>query len=408
MLLSPGRITQIILFICTFGGIFVFGKLPLWIAATALLLPILFLDTLFNRPKINTVFFIFTLVLVTVSIINMQATQVQTIFYSLFLCSVFLLSKRKIEICDTKTLINIYKYVVFSFFVLIIMGLFLHFLFGMNEIPLAKVDISRGIPRSFGPSTEPSFSALTLTIAMWVLCSSKNNSPISIRVLLITYLISIVLIGSGIGFLTCVFLLIYIFTLSNIKIFQLEKVIIILFSLSILPFLSFDIDRLKPLLEVLGDFVTHGSLWDLFDAIKYADASAWFRFGPFVEYFRDFDISQLSEFLLGNGAGTSTTYFGNKYILHIDPEWFGADGKPNLDLPFFPAFLYDYGIIASFILLYFIWNLMKTIKGVTLLIPLALFIFFNSNFNTSMFWFFIYSLLVINILQKKESLIEKN
>jgi len=176
----------------------------------------------------------------------------------------------------------------------------------------------------------------------------------------------------------------------------------------LLPFLSFDFDRLKPLLEVLSDFVTHGSLWDLFDAIKYADASAWFRFGPFVEYFRDLEVAQLSNFLLGNGAGTSTAYFGEKYILHIDPEWFGADGKPNMDLPFFPAFLYDYGVLATLVLLYFIWRLMKNIKGIILLIPLALFVFFNSNFNTSIFWFLIYSLLVINVLENKEFSIETN
>jgi len=408
MLLSKNKIAQSVIFVCAFGGIFLFGKVPVWIALTALILPLLVLDVLFNRPKVNGVFLIFTIVLIVTSVINFQSLKLTTLLYSLFLATVFLFSQRKIEFCTPEFLANIYRNIIVLFFLLLIAGLFLHFLFGVNDFQLAKVDVSRGLPRSFGPTTEPSYAALTLTIAMWVVCSSKNFSPINIRVMLIIYISSILLIGSGIGFLTCILLLIYVFTSSNVKVFRLEKMIILLISLGVLPFFSFDVDRLKPILEVLGDFITHGSLWALFDAIKYADASAWFRFGPFVEYFRDLELAQLSDFLLGNGAGTSTAYFGQKYILHIDPEWFGADGKPYMDLPFFPAFLYDYGVIASFTLLYFLWSLMKSIKGFVLLIPLALFIFFNSNFNTSMFWFFIYSLLVINVIQKKESLIEKN
>ena len=400
-MLSTNRIAQIVIFICALGGIFIYGKLPIWIALTALLLPFLIFDVLVNRPKINGVFFIFTVTLILVSMINYQTTHISTLSYSLFLCSVFLFSKRKIELCNDEHLINIYHSVILVFFILIILGLFLYYSTGISDFSLAKVDISRNHPRSFGPSTEPSYSALTLTIAVWVIGSSKYLSPINIRMLIIIYITSIALIGSGIGFLTCVLFIIYLFTLSNIKIYRIEKAIAVIVVLSLMPFLSFDVDRLKPIIEVLAVFLGNGSWWDLFDAIKYADSSAWFRFGPFIEYFRDMDMTQINGFFLGNGAGTSSAYFGDKYVEHLDPEWFDSDGKPIMDLPFFPAFLYDYGVVVSLILLSFIWSLMKNIKGFMLLIPLAFFILFNSNFNTSMFWFFIYSLLVINVLQKK-------
>lgn len=408
MLLSKNRIAQIVIFTCSLGGVFVYGKLPLWIALTAFILPILIIDVLTHRTRLSGLFLIFFVFLIVVSLLNTQTTHISTLFYSLFLCCVFLFSKRKIEQCDPEHLKSIYRNVIYVFFILIIVGLFLHFVLGVNEFSLAKVDISRNIPRSFGPSTEPSYSALTLTIAMWVICSSKNSSSINIRLLLFLYFISIVIIGSGIGFLTAMLLLVYLFTTSNVKVFRIEKAVVLIFLLVGLPFLSFEIDRLKPLFELFCDFLVKGNIWDLSDAIKYADSSAWFRFGPFVEYIRDLQTPKIGGFLLGNGAGTSTAYFGEKYIMHLDPEWFGADGKPHMDLPFFPAFLYDYGAIASLILLYFLGNLMKSTGGFILLLPIALFVLFNSNFNTSIFWFFTYSLLVINVLKRKEYTVAKN
>ncbi len=407
MLLSTNKIVQIVIFISVFSGVFVVGKLPIWIALTALLLPVLILNVLFNIPRINGHFLTFTIVLIIVSILNFQAIHLTTLLYSLFLCCVLLFSKRKIEQCETKYLIRIYRNVVVVYFALILFGLFLHYVFGVNEFLFAKVDLSRNFPRSFGPSTEPSYSALIMTIAMWIICSSNSIQALHFRFLLFIYVVSIVLIGSGIGFLSCSILLVYLLTLSKVKIFKIEKLIVVTLSLAIIPFLSFEIERLKPLVDVLGDFLIKGSVWDLFDAIKYADSSAWFRFGPFIEYIRDLELSQINGFLFGNGAGTSTAYFGEKYIMHLDPEWFGPDGKPNMDLPFFPAFLYDYGVIASLILLAFIWKLMKTNKGFIFLIPIALFVLFNSNLNTSIFWFFIYSLITMNILQRRDDLVEK-
>lgn len=408
MLLSTNRIAQFVVFICAFSGIFVFGKLPVWIAFNAILLPILAINVLFHRPKFDFTFLLFTFTLVIVSFVNLYSAHVSTFLYSIFLCAVFLFSKRKIESCSTVELLNIFRAVILIFFILIILGLALYLALGISEFSLAKVDLSRGVPRSFGPSTEPSYAALTLTIAIWVICASKSNSVIGVRLLVAIYLASIIVIGSGIGYLVCIFFLINLFLVSNVKIFRFEKILVILTVCFFLPFLSLDIERLKPLLEIMKNFIISGSLWDLFEALKYADASAWFRFGPFVEYLQELNIERLNNFLLGNGAGNSTAYFGNKYIMHLEPEWFDQDGNPKMDLAFFPAFLFDYGAIATVIFLAFVWKLMKSIKGGIFLFPLAIFIFFNSNFNTSIFWFFIYALLVINIIQKKESIIEKN
>ncbi|MEM5529410.1 hypothetical protein WN093_11350 [Gammaproteobacteria bacterium AS21] len=408
MLLSSNKIAQIVIFIAAFGGIFIFGKLPIWIALTGLILPFLVLDVLVNRPKVNRSVLFFLVILVVVSIVNFQHLKLTTAMYSLFLMTVFLFSRQKIERCKPEFLIGIYRNVILVFFILLITGLCFYFLLGVNDFPLTRVDVSRGFPRSFGPTTEPSYAALTLTIAMLVLCSSVNNTHIEIRLLLFIYIISIIIIGSGIGYLACTILLMYIFYAQSLKVFKLEKIAIIISSVMALLFLSDDIERLKPLFDVLSNILKYDSLWNAFNAFKIADSSAWFRFGPFFEYLRDMQLSELDNILIGNGAGTSTSYFGEKYIMHIDPDWFDSDGKPVMDLPFLPAFLYDYGIILTFILIYIFKCLIKPLRGSGFFILIALFIVFNSNFNTSIFWFFVYSLLVINVVQKKEFVFEKN
>lgn len=408
MLLPNKKIAEMVVFFSAFGGVFIFGKLPLWLAVTAILLPILFIDMLFKRPKLNAAFSFFIIALLVVSIINVQNLHLTTVTYSLFLSCVFLLSKRKIELCKPEALIKIYKSIIIIFFILFILGIVLYLLLGVTELSLIKVDVSRGIPRSYGPTTEPSYAAITLTISMWVLCSSVSNSYLKIRGYLFIYLISIILIGSGIGFITCAFLLMYIFFSSNFKVLRAEKFIILVALLLIFPFLSIDIERLKPVFTVLADITEFGTAWELFDALKLVDASAWFRFGPFVEYILDVEMNQITNFLFGNGAGASTAYFGEKYIEHIDPEWFNEDGKPIMDLAFFPAFLYDYGFIVTLLFVGYVWNLGREIKGSLFLIPIACLVFFNSNYNTSLFWFFIYSLLVMNVISAKEVLLEKN
>lgn len=409
MLLSNDKIAQIVIFISAFSGIFIFNKLPVWIALTALLLPFLILDVLVNRPKINRLFFIFIISLIIVSVLNFQSLKINTIMYSLFLTILFLFSQRKIELCKPELLINIYQNIILIFFTLLIVGLYLHFLLGMNDVPFARVDVSRDFPRSFGPTTEPSYAALILTIAMSVLCFNVGNTHFKIRFLLFLYFIAIIIIGSGIGYLICTVLFIYIFFSSTVKIFNIEKIIILTLSLIGLFFLSNDsIERLKPLFEILFNAFSYNSFEEASNTFKLTDSSAWFRFGPLFEYFKDIELLSLSDILFGHGAGTSTFYFGEKYRMHIDPNWFSDDGIPVMDLPLFPAFIYDYGIIMTLILMYIFKSLIKPIKGNFLFTLIAIFIVFNSNFNTSIFWFFIYSLLVVNVVQNKDKKIEKN
>ena len=208
------------------------------------------------------------------------------------------------------------------------------------------------------------------------------------------YFICLLLIGSGLGYLSGMLVLIYFFTSSNIKILRSERITLFIVVLISLPFITFDIDRLKPLFEVGIDFISHGSLWAAFDAIKYADSSAWFRFGPFVEYIRDISSLSLTELLFGHGAGNSTHYFGMKYIKHLDPDWFDADGTPSMNLAFLPAFIYDYGFVPAMSFCLFLFLQIKKLKGSLVFALITIMILFNSNFNTNIFWFLMYSCLL--------------
>jgi hypothetical protein len=409
MTLSNNKIIFVFLVLCAFSGIIIGGKLTVWVMFSLLVLPLLVINAYkFQQGKINTIFLIFICSLFISSIINVLNLKIITFLYSLSVGVLFLFVGKKIQKCDEKLFNKIFTFILVSFFCLIILGLFLHSFLGVSDFMFAKVDVSRNIPRSYGPSTEPSYSALTLSICMLVLFSSKLHSYLFIRLMFFLYFICLLLIGSGLGYLSGLLVLVYFFTNSNVKILRSEKVILFVIAVTCLPFITFDIERLKPLFEVSLDFISHGSLWAAFDAIKYADSSAWFRFGPFVEFFRDISTLNFMELLFGHGAGNSTHYFGMKYIKHIDPDWFDANGTPSMDLPFLPAFIYDYGIVPAIIFCMFLFQKIKRLTGSLIIFLITVMILFNSNFNTNIFWFLMYSILVIKQIQFKRYLFEKN
>jgi hypothetical protein len=409
MTLSNTKFLFIFVFLCAYSGVFVFEKLSIWVFASLCAFVLITLEA-FKKKRIpvNTVFLVFVISLVVDTVINLENIKIGTFLYSISLAGMFLFTEQRIKKCETELILKTYSYILFSFFLLIVLGLLLYFVLGVADFSLTGVDMSRSIPRCFGPSTEPSYAALTLSITMMVLFSSSTYSYLFIRFSLLIYFLCIILIGSGFGFISSVLVLGYFFLKSNVKILAVEKILLGVCILGIFPFLSFEIERLKPLLVVIIDLFQHGSLWLAFDAIKNTDASAWFRFGPLVEFIRDINTLDVENIIFGHGAGNSTHYFGAKYEAHLNPDWFDSNGLPTMDLPFLPAFIYDYGVLPSLICLSFINSRIRKLKGSLIFWCLTLFILFNSNFNTNIFWFLMYSLLAIRIIQSRVSSCEKN
>ena len=221
MSLSNDKIIFVFLVLCAFSGIILGGKLTLWVMFSLMVLPLLVINAFkFQQGKVNTIFLIFISSLLISSVINISTLKIITFLYSLSVGVLFLFVGKKIQKCDEKLFNKIFTFILVSFFCLIILGILLHLLLGVSDFMFAKVDVSRNIPRSYGPSTEPSYSALTLSICMLVLFSSKLHSYLFIRLMFFLYFICLLLIGSGLGYLSGLLVLVYFFSNSNVKILR--------------------------------------------------------------------------------------------------------------------------------------------------------------------------------------------
>jgi hypothetical protein len=400
MTLSQNNIAYVTVFSCAFGGVTVFGSLPIWIFPIGIMLPVLSFNLLMKKSNIDRLLISTMALMVCFSFINFKEFQLSTLLYSLVVTSLFVLTKSKISNCSINMIFGIYKYILLIFSGLIFLGVILYYSLGVVDLLVANIDLSRSIPRSFGPTTEPSYAALILTISMWVITYDNKASIMATRLYLALYLFCIYLIGSGIGYISSLLLLTNFYYSSNTKVSFKEKWFLFIAILLVLPFVTIDIPRLEALSRIFGDIFSYTSFWGVFEAIKVADGAAWFRVGPFIEYLGDIDYNNPLELLVGHGAGTSSVYFGDKYSNHIDPSLFSLYGHSNLNLSFFPAFLYDYGIIISGFVVFFTIRLLFRTGDFTLLLLLTAMVFFNCNYNTSLFWFFMYSIFIMGVINK--------
>jgi hypothetical protein len=194
----------------------------------------------------------------------------------------------------------------------------------------------------------------------------------------------IILFGSVFGYIS---LLIYIFTIHkrfNLKLFKLE---LITGSIFIIYFLktSETLSRISSLLNYM---------WTDFDIDKLAsiESSGSFRFYPLFFYIKNFNFNNIYYFI-GFGPGVSSTFFNEGLIA----RGFGLELDSNFQGGFIPAFLIDYGLILTFILLYFIIKyciIKQNIFEYSFLFLLLM----NTNINTQLFWFYIFSTFFAKIL----------
>lgn len=116
-----------------------------------------------------------------------------------------------------------------------------------------------------------------------------------------------------------------------------------------------------------------------------ADSSTALRVFPTYDYVTKLSITDWHAWL-GHGAGTSATYIKDQYLL------FNPEGKADLlRLAFFPAFLYDYGLVGAGVIIWFVkQQIVSRLFSFSGLI--ALLLLFNANFNSQLFWFVLISL----------------
>jgi hypothetical protein len=310
--------------------------------------------------------------------------------FSSFTLTIFLILSAAIQInylfyninnrVYTKILINIFYIFLITYFFQCLC-VFFHFPI-FNGFGLTKENTSIFRLNAFSP--EPSMASQLILLIMYLVNTIKFFKKNEALIFELISVFLIILFGSVFGYIS---LLIYIFTIHkrfNLKLFKLE---LITGSIFIIYFLktSETLSRISSLLNYM---------WTDFDIDKLAsiESSGSFRFYPLFFYIKNFNFNNIYYFI-GFGPGVSSTFFNEGLIA----RGFGLELDSNFQGGFIPAFLIDYGLILTFILLYFIIKyciIKQNIFEYSFLFLLLM----NTNINTQLFWFYIFSTFFAKIL----------
>jgi hypothetical protein len=115
------------------------------------------------------------------------------------------------------------------------------------------------------------------------------------------------------------------------------------------------------------------------------EPSGSFRFYPIMYYFQNLNLFDF-HYLFGFGPGSSSFFFNDGLIEH----GFRIDFDSNFQGGFLPSFFVDYGLIPTVLIICFIFK-NCLIKHNFLEYLFFLFLLSNTNLNTQLFWFCIFS-----------------
>ncbi|MDG1571472.1 hypothetical protein OZ410_04035 [Robiginitalea sp. M366] len=224
-------------------------------------------------------------------------------------------------------------------------------------------------------SSEPSYAALVVIIAF----AALNELIYEKRKLVVYFLMLLYMITffkSSIGYIALALL---VFGQIRFSKKHLTIFLLLIFTGSILFFFTNlggrGVERVRDVVFLFFSFKGN-----FIHELNLIDSSAHARIGPFVRYIQQINLLDYHSYI-GYGASSSEQFFTK--IIYPE-EW-----NSNLVFrpPFFPGFLYDYGIIGILLVGVFLW---RQVKNQSLFFKLTLLIILlNSNFNTQLLWFFV-------------------
>ena len=255
---------------------------------------------------------------------------------------------------------------------------------GWKDSPLPNFlgwiyDLRQGHPRFYGPTSEPSYAALILGITGLGILRARIGHGLPARsrssdLVFIGILISLLFLRSIYSIVVALVLL---------PAFAMHKTTRpgsgMLLALVLVPFLPFfavlipDDSRFGIIFAQLSQLSFLG--------LREVDSSAYMRFGPSIEMLLRVSLDQ-PEFWIGHGAGSAQTFFGNIFSVLLE------NNLSTMNFGFFPSFVFDYGVLASLVMLIYLFAIAHGAFSLQtrFLIFIAL---FNCNFNTAIFWYLI-------------------
>lgn len=325
--------------------------------------------------------------IVFINVINYPNTRITSVIYTITFGVEYLILSQLLLMVDRKTVINALSIILFSYAANVMLGFFLssmHLDFGQGIINVHYGGAGES-PRPMGFSTEPSYAAFILSVAFLAFNHLRRHKMDKLTLkIVIVYLATIIFMKSAYGFIFVAinvldwFLIIFKTLRFNTKIIFLVSSFGVLL---LMPFLLQNssqetVVRLQTVSDVLSDPSLETK--DRMKKLQAADGSAYARIGPTYLLFNAKDEIDINLWF-GAGAGAAGDFFA-KFLSGVL-----VDDAEKLDTGIIPAFVFDYGIIGTLLLIFFFISCAYNLP-----IPFWVCIFLilpNCNINTQIFWF---------------------
>jgi hypothetical protein len=350
-----------------------------WILNNAIInIIILFINKKYNKKFFLLYFFIIAALLFTIFYPSIKISS--------FSLTIYLIISAALQLNFLYNYINYnnyYKILVKIFYVFFV-SYFIQCFCVVLHIPifngfgLTKENTTIFRLNAFSP--EPSMASQLILLILYLVNITnylKKNHRIIFEILALLLLI---LFGSVFGYISLLIYLIVIHRKKYRSLFKIELIIGILF---IIYFLNSS-ETLSRIFSLTNYLLTEFDI----DKLAAIEPSGSFRFYPLLFYFQKFDIHNIY-YIIGFGPGVSTTFFNEGLI----SSGYGLDLDSNFQGGFLPSFLIDYGIVLTIILIYFIFK-NCIIKHNLFEYSFLFLLLINTNINTQLFWFYIFTTFV--------------
>jgi hypothetical protein len=254
--------------------------------------------------------------------------------------------------------------------------------------------------RPMGLSSEPSYAALSIVFALYVLIRSDNfqfNSKESLWYLFA--MAGVILSGSSFGYALLGLLLGYCAIKGNFFSVALKFLVrnpllgifVACITMSAVIFFALNVAETKPfqrLLDIYKVLKESGVTLSGLANIATKDGSAAMRIVPSIKLLEYFSDTDLRFVLFGKGAGQATVFYSAIY------------GQLTL-LGFIPSFIFNYGVVG-FVVCLICLNPFFPKKGL-LLTVLFFFFLLNADFNTQIFVYVMFTVMLSRQIEKRSS-----
>ncbi|MEC4747766.1 hypothetical protein [Methylomicrobium sp. Wu6] len=334
-----------------------------------------------------------------VSLINIGEVRWSSFWYSILFCVFFLFIAQHQYVFSRERIQKTSKIIIYSYLINVLLAQILFaFIGGLSSLEWlfqGTLDAKSGVMRFQGFSSEPSYAAFVVLVAFLVYSRFTKDTRKSKAIILLSVIFLLRSFSSVYGYIILSAIGLD-WVLRHKKTTKINRIIILFIAIlggGVVG--SFGISGESRVGGIIF-LIASGNL--NLESLRFIDGSAFMRVGPLFSYLEEIDWFSMQTYV-GYGAGSAAIHFGSIFNDVIDSSYKGYESS-TLNLGFFPAFSYDYGIIG--VILVFLTVLRRGMCGfISIESFIIILLLFNANFNTQLFWYVWAMLFIMNNISSR-------